>query len=114
MEINGDMYSVAYDPATTTVTFKGNVRLLGVSDYDPIKQLLDDVVALAPETLTLDLLQLKFLNSLGTYLLLGFVIKMRDQTDSRVIMRGMEVSSWQKRSFQDLERLMPRLQVEWV
>jgi hypothetical protein len=90
------------------------VRLLGVADYDPVKQLLDDVVALAPETLILDVRQLKFLNSLRTYLLLGFVIKMRDQTASQIIVRGAEASSWQKRSFQDLQRLMPRLQLEWI
>jgi hypothetical protein len=42
-EIKEDAYHIAYDPATTTVAFRGTLRLRGMAEYSPIKQLLDEV-----------------------------------------------------------------------
>ena len=82
-----------------------------VKDYDLVKQLVDHVVAVAPEALTLDLRDLRFLNSLGLYLLMGFILRLRDHTASRVTVRGLVGRHWHERTFGDLKRLMPRLQV---
>ena len=113
MNIKGDAYHVTYDPETATAVFQGSVRLLGVKDYETVKQLMDDIVTAAPETLTLDLRQLRFLNSLGTYLLMGFILKMRDNTSSHVIVHGLAGTHWQERAFGDLERLMPSIELRW-
>ena len=111
MDVKGETYHLSYDPAAAVVVFQWSIRLLGVKDYDLVKQLVDHVVAVAPEALTLDLRDLRFLNSLGLYLLMGFILKWRDHTASRVTVRGLVGRHWHERTFGDLKRLMPRLQV---
>lgn len=111
VEIKGDDYSVTYDPVASRMTFEGILRL---PDYSPIKQVLDGIVALSPEEVSLDLRGLKFLNSLGIYTLLGFVIKVRDQATSRIVVYGSAGFPWQGRSLKDLKRLMPELRLEWA
>lgn len=113
MDVRGETFHVYYDPAAAVVVFEGSVRLLGVEDYERIKQLMDGVVAAAPGSLTLDLRSLQFLNSLGLYLLMGFVLKMRDHTNSRLTVHGLEGNYWQERTFRDFSRLMPRLELKW-
>jgi hypothetical protein len=113
MDIRGETYRVIYDPMASIVVFEGVMRLLGLKDYERVKQLTDDVVAAAPDSLTLDLRALRFVNSLGIYLLMGFILSLRDKTRSRVIVQGLEGNYWQKRTFQDLRRLMPRIELEW-
>lgn len=114
MEIKGETYRVTFDPATTTVAFHGSLRLRDVGDYDPINLLLDDVIVASPGVVTLDMRDLRFLNSLATYLLLGFVIKVREQAASQLVVRGAAGSFWQQRSFANLVKLMPGLQLEWA
>ena len=113
MDVRGETYHVTYDPTAAIVVFQGVMRLLGVKDYERVKHLMDDVVATAPDSLTLDLRALRFVNSLGMYLLMGFILSMRDKTHSRVTVQGVEGNYWQARTFRDLKRLMPRLRLEW-
>ena len=114
MEVKGDSYRVVYDPTTTTVTFDGTLRLRGMTEYDPIVQLLDNVVAQEPDTITLDLRELQFLNSSGINILFKFVIKIRDQSNSRLVVRGSEQVAWQQKSLKNLQRLMTGVKLEWV
>jgi hypothetical protein len=113
MDVRSETYHITYEPATAIVAFCGVMRLLGVKDYERVKQLMDSVVAAAPDSLTLDLRALRFVNSLGMYLLMGFILSMRDKTNSQVIVQGVEGNYWQARTFRDLKRLMPRLKLEW-
>ena len=112
MDVKGNTYHVTYDPMATVLVFQGVMRLLGVRDYERVKQLMDEVVATAADSLTLDLRALRFVNSLGIYLLMGFILSMRDKTHSQVTVQGVEGNYWQERTFQDLQRLMPRLKLE--
>ncbi len=112
MQVRGEGYSVAYDPATATVTFQGTLRLRGAAEYAPIVQLLDEVVAAAPETITLNLAALRFLNSAGINVLFKFVIKVREQGDSQVLVRASSQVPWQGKSLKNLQRLMPALRLE--
>ncbi len=111
MEIKGQDYHVTYDLDTATVIFRGTLRLRGAGEYAPIVQLLDDVVASAPETVTLNLGELRFLNSSGINVLFRFVIKMREQGISQLIVRGSTQIPWQSKSLKNLQRLMPALQL---
>ena len=112
LEINGEAYHIAYDPTTTTIAFQGTLRLRGTTDYSPIKQLLDEVAQTASEVITLDLRELRFLNSAGINMLCEFVIEMREQATSQIVIRGSTEILWQNRSLRNLEKLMPRLQLD--
>lgn len=113
MEVKGENYHVIHDPATATLTFQGALRMRGMVAYAPIMQLLDKVVAQAPATITMDLRELQFSNSSGISVLFQFVIKIREQGSSNLIVRGSEQISWQKKSLENLRRLMAGMQLEW-
>jgi hypothetical protein len=114
MEVKGTNYHVTYEPVTATVYFQGVLRLRGLNEYDPIIQLLDDVVGAMPEKITLDLRRLQFLNSSGINILFKFVIKIREQGQSQLVVVGSEQVAWQKKSLQNLRRLMAGVQLTWV
>ncbi len=112
MEIRGQDYLVTYNPDTVTVVFHGVLRLRGMAEYAPIIQLLDDIVAAAPEMATLDLRELRFLNSSGINVLFRFVIKTREQTSTQLLVLGSEMIPWQGKSLKNLQRLRPSRQLE--
>ncbi|MFC1974981.1 STAS domain-containing protein [Chloroflexota bacterium] len=113
MEIKGTNYHVTYDSTTATVALQGTLRLRGINEYDPIVELLDDVTAQEPETITLNLQNLQFLNSSGINILFKFVIQIREQGSSKLVVRGSTKIPWQKKSLQNLQRLMAGVQLEW-
>lgn len=114
MEVKGSTYCVVYDPAKAAVLFQGSLRLQGMTDYEPIRKLLDEAVAASPGTAVLDLRGLEFLNSAGINLLFGFVIRMRDQARGLLVVNGSARYPWQERSLRNLQKLMPGLRLEWV
>ena len=111
MEVRGDGYRVAYDEAISTVTFEGTLRLLGAEEYDPISELLDEVVRAAPEVITLDLRDLRFLNSAGVDVFFRFVDKVNQQK-GQLVVRISPQASWQKRLLAVMQRLMPQLRLD--
>jgi hypothetical protein len=113
MEVKGTKYRVSYEPTTATITFQGALRLRGLTEYDPIVELLDDVIAQEPESITLDLRQLQFLNSSGINIMFKFVIGVREQGRSKLIVRGSTQVTWQQKSLQNLQRLMAGVQLQW-
>ena len=114
MEVKGNNYHVIYNPTTATVILQGTLRLRGLAEYDPIIQLLNDVVGQKPETITLDLQQLRFLNSSGINILFRFVINVREQAASKLFVRGSSQIPWQQKSLINLQRLMAGAQLELV
>jgi len=112
MEIKSEDYQVTCDPDPPTVVFRGALRLRGAAEYAPIVQLLDDIVAAAPETATLNLRDLRFLNSSGINVLFRFVIKVREQSSTQLVVLGSKMVPWQGKSLKNLQRLMPSLQLE--
>ncbi len=88
MEIRGEDYNVTYDPDKVLVVFRGALRLRGVAEYAPIVELLDGIITATPETATMDLRKLRFLNSSGINVLFRFVIQMREQGISQLIVIG--------------------------
>ncbi len=113
MEIKGRDYSIIYNPATTTIMCQGSFRLQGADEYEAIAQLLNDVVAEKPTVITLDLRELRFLNSSGINMLSKFVINVRRQMTSQIMVRGSYQISWQNNSLKNLQRLMPDLKLEF-
>ncbi len=107
MEINGEDYNITYNPTTATIVFHGSLRLLGMNEYAPIVQLLDEVVTQALPIITLNVRNLNFLNSSGINMLSRFVINIRKQSVSQLIIQGSLQVPWQAKSLVNLQRLMP-------
>ena len=113
MDIKTDDYSVRYEPTTATVNFQGLLRLAGIPDYEPIIQLLDDITQQEPATITMNLIELKFLNSSGMSVLSRFVIGVRKKKTTQLVVKGSQSISWQEKSLNNWQKLMPTLTLEW-
>lgn len=111
MEIKTENYSVQYDATTQTITCQGALRLGGMDDYTPIAELLNQVIEQHPPIVTLNLQNLEFLNSSGINVLSKFVIKVRQQDEMQLIIRGSQDIPWQGKSLKNLQRLMPKLEL---
>jgi len=112
MEINGDNYSISYNPDTTTIEFKGSLRLNGMQEYKPIVDLLNQVVETDPATIILNLRELEFLNSSGINILSKFTINIRKKKTIQMVLQASEAIPWQGKSLKNLKRLLPSLQLE--
>ena len=113
MEIKTDNYNILYDKNAQSVIFYGSLRLNGVAEYAPISELLNKVVQQEPERIILNLKNLNFLNSSGISLLSKFVINVRKQQNIQMIVMGTKDIPWQGKSLKNLQRLMPRLILEF-
>ena len=78
IQINGETYQIYCEEATATVTFAGTLRLSGPKTYREIETVLNGLLERSPQTMTLDLQPLKFLNSSGISMLSKFVVKVVD------------------------------------
>ena len=112
MEIKDKNYSIWHDKTTKTVIFQGSLRLSGSQEYAPIAELLNSIARQEPPTITLDLRELKFLNSSGINLLSKFVIDVRNKKNIQIIVIGSTDIRWQEKSLKNLQRLMPSLKLE--
>jgi hypothetical protein len=99
MEIKTKDYTLLYDRDTQTVTCCGAFRLSVVEEYAPIVDLLNEVADSSPNTVTLDLRKLEFLNSSGKNI--------------QIAIKGSKQIPWQRKSLKNLQRLMPSLQLEF-
>ena len=112
MDITHADYQVRYDAFTATITCQGAFRLRGPEEYAPILQLLLDAAETKPPTLTLDLRALRFLNSSGINALAKFVLHVRAQPASQIVIKGNAQYLWQQKSLKNFQRLLPGLQPE--
>ncbi|MEB3280241.1 MAG: hypothetical protein VKK42_15105 [Lyngbya sp.] len=111
-EFKTEEYQVKYDGETTTIFLNGSLRLNDLEETNPIVQLLNDVLTLQPDTITLNLRGLKYLNSSGINMLSKFVIQVRRiKTVNLIVLASSEIP-WQSKSLKNLQRLMPTLQLE--
>jgi hypothetical protein len=82
-------------------------------EYESIMNLLLDAIEDMP-MLTLNLQELEFLNSSGISMLSMFVVKVRNQGQSQLVIQGSNQVLWQTKSLRNLQRLMPSLKLEFV
>lgn len=113
MEVIQENYQIFYQPEDSTIHCKGSLRLNGQEeDYKLINNLLDQVIELEPPSVTLNLQELNFLNSLGINMLSKFVIKVRKKKFIKVVVQGAKDTPWQEKSLKNLQRLMPSLSLQ--
>ena len=103
---------VITSPVCASITCSGSFRLRGNVEYAPILQLMTQAADAKPETLTLDVRELRFLNSSGINTLSKFVIYVRKNQTCQMIILGSSQSPWQRKSLKNFQRLLPGLQLE--
>ncbi len=114
MEVTGEKYNVSYDAITATIICEGIMDLRGKEGYHSVSKLFEDAIAKEPETVTLDIRKLEFLNSSGiTTLGAGLVIKLRNKGASGLVIHCSRKYTWQERSMKGLKRLMPALEMKF-
>jgi hypothetical protein len=106
-------YSLSFDPEQAVVRCAGFLRLDGVTQYQPLMDLLLAAIEVSP-VLVLNLEELEFLNSSGISMLSMFVVKIRERGDVQLTLRGSVKILWQTKSLRNLQRLMPALNLELV
>ena len=112
MEIKTDDYSIWHDPETSTVFFRGFLRLDGMEEYQPVMDLLLNAMDHAP-AFTVNLRELEFLNSSGISMLSMFVVRVRQKGNVKLVLQGSDKILWQTKSLKNLQRLMPSLALEF-
>ena len=110
-EIQGEDYMVQYDSESVKINFQGELSLSGLSDYEPIKTLLENVAATEPATLTLNVKELSFLNSSGISMLSKFVMNMRRKPGIKLVVLGSQEMPWQSKFLKNLQKEQPSLQL---
>lgn len=113
MQIKTDDYKIWYEDATATLYFQGLLRESGIADYKPIEQLLEEVIAHEPVTITMNIQELEFLNSSGTSILSRFVIYVRKKNTIGLVVKGSKRIPWQENILRNWQRLMPALTPQW-
>lgn len=111
-EVKGEDYIVQFDPDSVSVYFQGELSLGGSTDYAPITNLLNEVAESEPNTMTIDLRNLAFVNSSGISMLSKFVLSMRKKKEVQVVVLGSNDMPWQGKSLKNLEKLLPGLKLE--
>ena len=111
-EVKGEDYIVQFDPESVSVYFQGELSLGGSTDYAPITNLLNEVAESEPNTITIDLRNLAFVNSSGISMLSKFVLSMRKKKGVQVVVLGSNDMPWQGKSLKNLEKLLPGLKLE--
>ena len=111
MEIVGHRYEVKYDVDAGIVNCMGRFRLIK-SEYEPISDLLREVVHREHNAVTLNLRELEYLNSSGIKTFYEFVIDLRNREKTQLRIEGNNSFKWQKSILENCQRLMPDLEVE--
>ena len=111
-EIKNQEYTVQYDSETSKVDFIGWLSLGGSKEYEPIATLLKKIAKDKPESMTLDIRKLEFLNSSGISMLSKFVLGLRKRQGYRLVIKGSHKMPWQGKSLENLQKFLPSLVLE--
>jgi hypothetical protein len=112
LESKTDDYQIWNDPETSTVFFRGFLRLAGMEEYRPVMELLMSAIEKSPN-FTINLRELEFLNSSGISMLSMFVIKVREKGNVNLVLQGSGQILWQTKSLKNLQRLMPGIKLDF-
>ena len=111
MEVKHNDYQIIFDAEHAAVRCSGSFRLRS-SEYEPIIKVLNAAADADLPTLTLDLRELRFLNSSGINTLAKFVVRLRVRDKSQTTVLGSRRFPWQRKSLRNFQRLLPSLAVE--
>ncbi|NJL97610.1 MAG: hypothetical protein HC924_01645 [Synechococcaceae cyanobacterium SM2_3_2] len=109
MDIQTEDFHIWFDPSTSSVHLSGVIRLAGPDAYAPISHLLEQAADTSSNSLTLDVKELKLLNSSGIHMLSKFMIRQRKQESLQMRIVGSRQLEWQNKTLVTLKRLLPSL-----
>jgi hypothetical protein len=109
--IYGESFEIRMGDDSSSIFFKGALRLSGADDYVPILAMLKETLISPVAPIVLDLRELDFLNSSGITMFSRFVIEARDHIGIELQFIVSEAVPWQVRSLKNLQRLMPSLNI---
>lgn len=108
--IKGENYNVTIDIENKKIIIDGTLRLRGLEGYHKISDALDSLLR-DPEHTTVNITQLEFLNSSGIAMFSRFVIRARKVEHLKLLIIASNSINWQGRSLNNLQRLMPNLEL---
>ena len=108
MEVKHDDYQIVFNEPEAAVLCSGSFRLRS-SEYVAITDVLNAAVDAKLPTLTLDLRELRFLNSSGINTLAKFVVRVRKQSVTILTVHGTKSYPWQRKSLRNFQRLLPSM-----
>ena len=111
MNIQHEDYQVTYDPETATITISGSFRL-HTPDYNAILEQMKPAADEQPDMLTLDIRDLRFLNSSGINLFYYFVQYARKRQANSLVIKGSRQVPWQQKTLKNFEKLWAGLRLE--
>jgi len=115
MSIRTQDYQAHIDAANCKLILSGSLRLNAAPEYQPISDLMDAACVVAQQgssaILTLDLTDLRFLNSSGINLLYQFVLKVKKQGGLGLRVLGSNSNAWQPKSLSNMVKFMPTLEL---
>ncbi len=111
--INDENYTVTLDEANSVININGILRLSGNAEYQPIIDLLNELLESKSETLTINVEKLDFLNSSGIAMLSKFMISARSRENTSIVINGSNQIPWQAKSLKNLQRLLPSLELNF-
>jgi len=111
MEIRDANYRVWYEASSQTIYFEGLLRL-GTNEYEPITNLLNQILETNPAALTLHMHDLAFLNSSGINTLYKFAIALRKQGKVKVTVKASSLIPWQSKSLANLKKFLPSIDIQ--
>lgn len=111
VEIKTGNYTIQDNASTQTIACQATMRLGKIEDAAPVTGLLNQGVEEHLPVITLNLQKLDFLNSSGINVLSKFVIKIRQQEETQLLIRRSKNIPWQGKSLKNLQRLMSRLEL---
>ena len=115
MSIKTQDYQAHIAESGAYLTLSGSLRLNAAPEYQPISDLMDMACAQAqqqtPAVLTLDLTELRFLNSSGINLLYQFVLKVKKHGGVGLKVLGSNSNAWQPKSLSNMVKFMPTLEL---
>jgi len=103
--IKDDDFQIIHNQDDHVVSFAGEI-CLGSKEYQSIEDLLKQAASLKPETLVLDLRDLRLLNSAGNNTLIRFLIQVKDQELCSILVMGNQGFDWQRKVMRNFQRLM--------
>ncbi len=104
-------FRVWYEPESYTVFFEGTLRL-NTRQYKPLSEMLQTILRTNPQTITLHLRELSFLNSSGINTLYKFAIALRKQSSVGLIILSSRTIAWQAKSLPNIKRFLPSASLE--
>ena len=104
--------SLDFDPASNTLVIQGSMRLANLTEYEPVKDyLFKSSEKTSGNTLSIDMKQLKFLNSSGITTLSMFVIAMKKRNTKMLKIIGSKEVSWQEKSLVNFNKLWNKVAI---